>query len=78
MMAAARVMVKTVAHWSAEDLDVRIPQLGEKGARVGLERVEAPPKKKKKKRKGAGEILKGAPEDLADRLVERLKAWQML
>jgi len=78
LMAAARVMGKTVARWSAEDLDLNPTELGEAGSRIRLEGVEAPPRQKKKKKKGAGEMLKGSPEDLAGLLVERLKAWQIL
>ena len=77
LMAAARVMGKTVFHWSSEDLNLGGNRIGEVGSQVRLRMVEALPKRRRKKRKG-GEILKGSTEVLAGTLVERLKEWRML
>ena len=77
LMAAARVMGKTVSRWSSEDLDFGGNRIGEAGSQVRLRMVEALPKRRRKKRK-RGEILKGSPEVLAGTLIERLKEWQIL
>jgi electron transfer flavoprotein beta subunit len=77
LMAAARVMGKTVSHWSSEELNLDSSQIGEAGSQVRLKSIQALPRSKGKTRKG-GDMLKGSPEVLAQKLVERLKEWRVL
>jgi electron transfer flavoprotein beta subunit len=77
LMAAARVMGKTVPHWSSEELNLDSSQIGEAGSQVRLKSIQALPRSKGKTRKG-GDMLKGSPEVLAQKLVERLKEWRVL